>query len=45
MRIINYLDLDIAAAAIPIGMTRSIHSQFIDESSFGVAGDVGVVTP
>jgi hypothetical protein len=35
----DYLDLDIAAApAIPIGIIISIHNQFIDESSFGVAG-------
>jgi hypothetical protein len=46
----DYLDLDIAAApAIPIGIIISIHNQFIDESSFGVAGVVtagteGVVT-
>ena len=35
----DYLDLDIAAAAIPIGMIMSIHNQFM-ESSFVVAGDV-----
>jgi hypothetical protein len=36
----SYFDFDIAAApAIPIGITISIHSQFM-ESSFVVAGDV-----
>jgi hypothetical protein len=37
----DYLDLDIEAAAMPIGMTRSIHSQFIDDSD--VAGAAGAV--
>jgi hypothetical protein len=48
----SYFDFDIAAApAIPIGITISIHSQFIDESdSSGAAGAAGpgiegVVTP
>jgi hypothetical protein len=47
MRIINYLDLDIAAAAIPIGMIMSIHNQFMDESDAAgavAAGAVGTVT-
>jgi hypothetical protein len=48
----DYFDLDIAAAAIPIGMMMSIHNQFMDESDVAgavaagavAAGAVGTVT-